>query len=122
MRASSLQRQGKPLDAATVSASTKPAFQANSFDPFDVIKGHLLDEGYADTEESALAIMANMSEEWRESIVEGPALDNTIERLSAKADAMNKQRPGSANFSRRGEQPVGTALYKAYQRQRLEGV
>ena len=41
------------------------------FDPFDVIKGHLLDEGYADTEEAALKIMANMSEEWRQSIVEG---------------------------------------------------
>jgi hypothetical protein len=40
-------------------------------DLFDLIKGHLLDEGYADTEESALVIMANMSEEWRESIVEG---------------------------------------------------
>jgi len=42
-----------------------------SFDLFDVIKGHLLDEGYADTEESALAIMANMSEQWKQSILEG---------------------------------------------------
>ena len=39
-------------------------------DVFDVIKGHLIDEGYADTEESALVIMSNMSEEWRQSIVE----------------------------------------------------
>jgi hypothetical protein len=39
-------------------------------DIFDIVKGHLLDEGYADTEESALAIMANMSEEWRTSILE----------------------------------------------------
>ena len=45
--------------------------QKSSFDIFDVIKGHLLDEGYADTEQAALAIMANMSEEWRQSIVEG---------------------------------------------------
>ena len=44
--------------------------QKSSFDIFDVIKGHLLDEGYADTEEAALAIMANMSEEWRQDIVE----------------------------------------------------
>ena len=44
--------------------------QRQSFDVFDVIKGHLIDEGYADTEESALVIMANMSEEWRQSIVE----------------------------------------------------
>ncbi len=39
-------------------------------DLFDIVKGHLLDEGYADTEEAALAIMANMSEEWRQSIIE----------------------------------------------------
>ena len=39
-------------------------------DLFDVIKGYLLDEGYADSEKSALVIMANMSEEWRENIVE----------------------------------------------------
>jgi hypothetical protein len=39
-------------------------------DLFDIIKGHLLDEGYADTEEAALTIMANMSEEWKQSIVE----------------------------------------------------
>ena len=43
---------------------------AASFDMFDVVKGYLIGEGYADTEEAALAIMANMSEEWRESIVE----------------------------------------------------
>ena len=41
-----------------------------SFDPFDVVMGHLIDEGYADTEEAALKIMANMSEDWRNSILE----------------------------------------------------
>ena len=40
-------------------------------DLFDVIKGHLLDEGYAETEENALVMMANMSEEWRNDIIEG---------------------------------------------------
>ena len=30
----------------------------------------MIDEGYADTEEAAERIMVNMSEEWRESIVE----------------------------------------------------
>ena len=38
-------------------------------DFFDTIKGHLMSEGYADTEEAALVIMANMSEEWRQSII-----------------------------------------------------
>ena len=40
-------------------------------DVFDVIKGYLIDEGYADSEESALAIMANMTEEQRTEIIEG---------------------------------------------------
>ena len=52
---------------------------ANSYeyDTFDAILEHLIAEGYADTNESALAIMANMSEEWRESIVEDAAY-NTL--------------------------------------------
>jgi hypothetical protein len=43
-------------------------------DVFDVIKGHLIDEGYADTEEAALAIMTNMSEEWKSEIIEGSCM------------------------------------------------
>ena len=39
-------------------------------DIFDAILEYLVAEGYADTNESALVIMANMSEEWRQSIVE----------------------------------------------------
>ena len=37
---------------------------------YDLILSHLIDEGYADTEQAAEAIMVNMSEDWRESIVE----------------------------------------------------
>jgi len=44
--------------------------QLESVDLFDLIKGHLLDEGYVDTEEAALKIMANMSEEWKTQILE----------------------------------------------------
>jgi hypothetical protein len=45
--------------------------QKGGKDMFEHILEHLVAEGYADTNESALAIMANMSEEWRQSIVEG---------------------------------------------------
>ena len=41
-----------------------------SYDLYDIILSHLIDEGYADTQEAAERIMVNMSEEWRESIVE----------------------------------------------------
>jgi hypothetical protein len=62
-----LQRFGQSLlDAGR--GSKLPVY--NSTDLFDLVKGYLLDEGYAATEEAALAIMANMSEEWRQSIVE----------------------------------------------------
>jgi hypothetical protein len=43
--------------------------QEEGFDMFDLILSHLLDEGYADTQEAAIAIMSNMSEEWRDSII-----------------------------------------------------
>ena len=56
MRAASQQRQAEMLK--------------QSFDLYDIIKGHLIDEGYADTEEAAEAIMVSMSEDWRESILE----------------------------------------------------
>ncbi len=39
-------------------------------DLFDYILEHLVSEGYADTNKAALAIMANMSEEWKQSIVD----------------------------------------------------
>ena len=40
------------------------------YDLYDIILSHLLDEGYAETPEAAEAIMVNMSEDWREDIVE----------------------------------------------------
>jgi hypothetical protein len=45
--------------------------QKEQTDLYDIILSHLLDEGYAETQEQAEVIMVNMSEEWRESICEG---------------------------------------------------
>ena len=41
-----------------------------NYDAYDLVLSHLINEGYADTQEAALAIMGNMSEDWRESIAE----------------------------------------------------
>jgi len=68
-------------------------------DLFDVVKGHLMSEGYADTEEAALAIMANMSEEWKQSIVEQLDPDSTggnygdFQKLHQINDMMKKMSP-----------------------------
>lgn len=63
----------KPITVApkaTPLGSRKPGSRFENLDLFDIVKGHLLDEGYADTEEAAEAIMTSMSEEWRSSILE----------------------------------------------------
>lgn len=38
---------------------------------YDAIGGYLMAEGFAETEDAAVAIMANMSEQWMASIFEG---------------------------------------------------
>jgi hypothetical protein len=47
----------------------KKRTQQEQVDLYDIILSHLLDEGYAETQEAAEAIMVNMSEDWRESIL-----------------------------------------------------
>jgi len=71
-----------------------------SYDPdlFDVILEHLITEGYADTNESALAIMGNMSEDWRESIVE---------KFSMAADSSKPQSPKRTKLPRSREVKIG---------------
>jgi hypothetical protein len=49
--------------------SSKEVVRKEEVDLYDVILSHLLDEGYADTQEAAEAIMVNMSEDWRDSII-----------------------------------------------------
>ena len=48
-------------------------------DTYDLVLEYLLDEGFADTEDSALQIMSNMSEDWRGKILEN--LSKTQENL-----------------------------------------
>ena len=61
------------------------------YDLYDVILSHLLDEGYAETVESAEAIMVNMSEDWRESIVEE---QKPLPRLRMAGQTLKKLRRG----------------------------
>ena len=86
-RANSLQKKGEGKRANKIRAVMKRPSMEESFDLYDIILSHLLDEGYADTEQAAEAIMVNMSEEWRGSIVEGIA--------GRAANAVGHQRAGT---------------------------
>lgn len=66
------------------------------YDVYDVVLSHLLDEGYADSVESAETIMVNMSEDWRDSILED--LINEIS-LKTKMAAYAATQDPSADYS-----------------------
>ena len=79
-------------------------------DLYDIILSHLLDEGYAETPEAAEAIMVNMGEEWRQSIVEAPGewfgglKDKARESRASQIQSMQQtQKPlpsGTSPFSK----------------------
>ena len=63
---------GEPQSVTMPRMKSKPSkeiIRKEDFDIYDIILSHLLDEGYAETPEAAEAIMVNMSEEWRNSII-----------------------------------------------------
>jgi hypothetical protein len=70
------------------------------YDLYDIILSHLLDEGYAETPEAAEKIMVNMSEEWREDIMEGMSMKDfkanrkKLQRKEASADARKRGHEG----------------------------
>ena len=95
----------------------KTGVSAESFDLYDIILSHLLDEGYADTEQAAEAIMVNMSEEWKQSILsEDPVQDYRDMRRAdqnragargpefshdTKPGLKGKPQPGSASITQK---------------------
>jgi hypothetical protein len=67
---------GRAAGAVSRGARNVARSMAEDVDLYDVVLEHLLDEGFADTEEAATVIMANMSEEWREEILDEAAVRN----------------------------------------------
>ena len=61
--------RGNQRARAALTPNERKQNNMESYDLFDYIMEYLITEGYADTNENALVIMANMSEDWRQSIV-----------------------------------------------------
>jgi hypothetical protein len=83
----------------------KKEYQYDSFDVFDTIKGHLIDEGYADTEEAAIKIMANMSEEWKQSILTEDPVQDYRDMQRAKENAAGMRGPELSHSSKGTPKP-----------------
>ena len=70
---------------------------SDSYDLYDIILSHLLDEGYAETPEAAEVIMVNMSEDWMQSIVEElEQLDEISKELEGRVEMERIARTGAA--------------------------
>ena len=83
----------KEASMKTAAAKRRKRINNEETDLFDTILEYLVSEGYADTNESALVIMANMSEEWRQSILdEGDNYDKNRQRAAKRAAERNAAR------------------------------
>ena len=83
-------------------------------DIYDIIRSHLLESGYAETPEAAFAIMANMSEEWRQSIVEAQEARNNPEKYE------DEQRKKKSKKQRAMEDPrtgINSPAFAAFMKQ-----
>jgi hypothetical protein len=75
-------------------------------DIYDIILSHLLDEGYAKTPEAAEVMMVNMSEEWRENILNEGILDyqsfkdkrKRVEKKVKKLESQKSKDPKDLGF------------------------
>jgi len=79
--------------------ATSGGYRKEETDLFDTILEYLVAEGFADTNEAALKIMANMSEEWRQSIVEAQEARNNPE------DYEERQRKAKSKKQKAMEDP-----------------
>jgi len=103
-------RKTDQLPQRTKENARNVEYYKDDVDLFDIVKGHLMSEGFADTEEAALAIMANMSEEWRHSIVEKAVPSGKMIR-----NMKDLPRPGIGNAAER----AGSAAKKVLPGDRL---
>jgi hypothetical protein len=90
-------------------------------DLFDYILEHLVAEGYADTNDAALSIMANMSEEWKQSILEADSLAAQRARREARLARQRKRegRPsGGGDFGHDYSKPRAQADAEREERMR----
>ena len=82
---------GRAIDASNTARFAEKKRLMNtqeSYDLFDYLLEYLVAEGYADTNDAAIAIMANMSEEWKQSITEGYKDFPTLKVMKKAGDLM----------------------------------
>lgn len=86
----------KGIRGAALGLARRMKEDVEPMDVYSIVLEHLLEGGYASTEESAKVIMANMSESWIGEIVEASMTPADIERIANQA--AGKKKPPSAKL------------------------
>jgi hypothetical protein len=97
-------------------ADQKKKIAANeSVELYNIVFNHLIEEGFASSEENAEKIISVMSDEWISSIVEQQETSARADYLQGKLERENAAKSGSAHTYIPGKQNTGQALQKARQ-------
>ena len=108
--------QGAVLNAKQKEKQRRKSLRKEEVDVFDVIVEHLLSEGYADTAESATAILANMSEEWRDSILEAQEARDNPEKYEQGKEKEEHKKYGKVRGESRPMPPRGNKDREAFEK------
>jgi hypothetical protein len=135
----SLEKGQSPTPGGMIKPKTTPAIppkppkgtkvNTGYKESYEIVFDYLISEGYADTNEAALAIMASMSEDWKYSIVEAAAdqSDKQIEKGVKKTyeaenvlDNTHQGRSPGLNKLPRGERTAKKERMEARLKQRRD--
>lgn len=83
---------------------------------YDLILSHLLSEGFADNATSALAIMANMSEEWRDTILEAQHARENPEKHEEEEKKEHEKKYGHVRGEKTPMPPRGDKRREAFEK------
>ena len=91
---------GRAINASNIARTAeKQRFrQQEQVDIYDIILSHLLDEGYAINKESAVVIMANMSENWRNEILDEARVDAGLSDKEKRAERRKRNETSGLDF------------------------
>jgi len=117
------------LPAPKSPAPSKGVNLASDVDLFDIVKGYLLDEGYAESEGAAMVIMVNMSEGWKESILESCGVELELDESQyARENPEKYERSPEAREGRRRrsgindpDTGINSDKFKAFMAQQMGG-
>jgi hypothetical protein len=84
-----------------------------SYDHFDLVLEYLLDEGFCESQENAEAMMAHMSEEWVESIIDEAKCDTGLSDNEKETKRKERGNGGPTSHSlRQGKKTRGNMNHK----------